>query len=107
MSRMLPLARGTRWLERDGHGATIGQLRAALRKAASLPNSQIDQKTECEARFVLTSYGDKIVTSLELTGEPINEQDARYMKLIAPAQEKAGAPDWPKRSRGRPRNEEL
>jgi len=52
-----------------------------------LPDSQIDQKTECEARFVLNGYNEKIVTSIELTGEPINEQDAQYMKLVAPAKE--------------------
>jgi len=87
MSKILPPAQGTRWLALDGRGATIGQLRTALRKSARLPDSQIDQKTECEARFVLNGYNEKIVTSIELTGEPINEQDAQYMKLVAPAKE--------------------
>ena len=68
---------------------------------------RIDPKTEREAEFVLTSYNDRVVTLLALTGKGVNEQDARHMKLVAPTREKAKVPDWPKRARERPRKEPV
>jgi len=80
MNEHLSKANGTRWLEPGGQGATTKQLRQALREA-----NGISLTTQVEAEFVLNSYHEKVVTTLALNGRPLNEADARRIKLVGPS----------------------